>query len=279
MTTTTEQTTETRLPSGIRMRYVEQGPRDAPDVTVLLHGWPDSSYSFSHLTPALAARGHRTLSVDQRGFGDSSRPPSGYRIEDLAADAVAFLEALNLPPVTLIGHSMGSFVARRVAQLRPDRVQALVLIGTAVTADNAVVREVAAVVRDLPDPVPVPFAREFQAGTIHLPVPEAFFDQLVAESCKAPARVWRDVVQGLLAYADAPQLADIAVPTLVLGGKEDALFSPAEQSAVADAIPGAQLLLYPHTGHCPNWERPDQVAADLHTFLHRTKKGNEPPST
>ena len=192
------------------MRYVEQGPTDAPDVTVLLHGWPDSSYSFSRVTPTLAALGHRTLSVDQRGFGGSSRPPSGYRVEDLAEDAVAFLDTLELPAVTLIGHSMGTFVARRVAQLRPERVRALVLIGTAVTANNAVLREVAALVQDLPDPVPVEFAREFQASTIHIPVPEAFFDRLVAESCTVPARVWRDVVLGLLAYADAPQLGGIS---------------------------------------------------------------------
>ena len=277
MTTTLEQTSEIHLPTGIRMRYVEQGATDAPDVTVLLHGWPDSSYSFSRLTPTLAALGHRTLSVDQRGFGGSSRPPSGYRIDDLAEDAVAFLDTLELPAVNLIGHSMGSFVARRVAQLRPERVRTLVLIGTAVTANNAVLREVATLVQDLPNPVPVQFAREFQASTIHLPVPQGFFDRLVAESGTAPARVWRDVVQGLLAYADAPRLGGITVPTLVLGGTEDAMFSPAEQSAVAEVVPGARLQLYPNTGHCPNWERPDQVAADIAAFVHRTAKGNEAP--
>ena len=237
-------------------------------MTVLLHGWPDSSYSFSRLTPTLAALGHRTLSVDQRGFGGSSRPPSGYRINDLAEDAVAFLDSLELPAVTLIGHSMGSFVARRVAQLRPERVRTLVLIGTAVTLNNAVLRKVATLVQDLPDPVSVQFTREFQAGTLHLPVPQGFFDRLVAESGTVPARVWRDVVQGLLAYADA---------TLVLGGTEDAMFSPAEQSAVAEVIPGARLQLYPNTGHCPNWERPDQVAADIAVFVHQTAEGNEAP--
>src|SRR5688572_14714632 len=53
ITTTIEHTWGIRLPTGIRMRYVEQGPTDAPDVTVLLHGWPDSSYSFSRVTPPL----------------------------------------------------------------------------------------------------------------------------------------------------------------------------------------------------------------------------------
>lgn len=57
------------------------------------------------------------------------------------------------------------------------------------------------------------------------------------------------------------------MPTLVVGGEQDALFSPAEQAAVAVAIPGARLTLYPDTGHCPNWERPDRVATDIATFI------------
>lgn len=215
--------------------------------------------------------GHRCIAVDQRGFGDSSRPATGYRVEDLAADAVAFLDALDLPAVTLVGHSMGTFVARRVAQLHPGRVRRLVLIGSAVTADNAVVREVAGLIADLPDPVPVEFAREFQAGTIHHPVPEPFFDRLVAESCKAPARVWRDVLHGLLGYEDASRLDRIVAPTLVLGGEQDALFTVPEQSALAAAIPGARLTLHPDTGHCPNWERPERVAADIATFIRENR--------
>jgi non-heme chloroperoxidase len=270
MAKTTEQAFAVGIRTGVTMRYVESGPAEAPEVVVLLHGWPDSRFSFSRVTPALAAAGHRTLAVDQRGFGDSSRPSTGYRIEDLADDAAAFLDALDLPAVTLVGHSMGTFVARRVTQLHPDRVRRLVLIGAAATAVNEVVREVVELVADLPDPVPEGFAREFQAGTIHHPVPQPFFDRIVAESVKAPARVWRDVVTGLLVYDDESRLASIAVPTLVLGGEQDALFSPAEQAAVASAIPRARLMLYPDTGHCPNWERPGRVAADIDAFIRDT---------
>jgi pimeloyl-ACP methyl ester carboxylesterase len=267
---TTERESAVRIRTGVTMHYVETGPAETPEVVVLLHGWPDSGFSFSRVASALAAAGHRTLAVDQRGFGDSSRPATGYRIDDLAEDVVAFLDALDLPAVTLVGHSMGSFVARRVPQLHPERVRRLVLIGAAATAANEVVHEVVALVADLPDPVPVEFAREFQAGTIHHPVPESFFDRIVAESVKAPARVWRDVVRGLLAYDDASGLAGIAVPTLVLGGEQDALFPPAEQAAVASVIPGARLTLYPDTGHCPNWERPERVAADIDAFIRET---------
>jgi non-heme chloroperoxidase len=67
--------------------------------------------------------------------------------------------------------------------------------------------------------------------------------------------------------------------TLELPTVEDALFTLAEPSrrGVAHAIPGARRGLYPNTGHCPNWERPDLVAADIYAFVHRTEEGNAAP--
>ena len=56
---------------------------------------------------------------------------------------------------------------------------------------------------DLQDPVPMEFARDFQASTAYLPLPESFFERIVAESLKLPARLWREVFDGLLAYEDA----------------------------------------------------------------------------
>jgi pimeloyl-ACP methyl ester carboxylesterase len=70
------------------------------------------------------------LAVDQRGYGESDKPESGYGIPDLAADVVAFLDALKIDRATLVGHSFGSFVARQVAIGAPERIERLVLIGT-----------------------------------------------------------------------------------------------------------------------------------------------------
>jgi non-heme chloroperoxidase len=224
--------------------------------------------------PAPPAERHRAIAVDLRGFGASTRPTSGYTIDDLAGDVVAFLlessDTRGTAGVTVVGHSMGSFVARRVAQLAPAKVQRLVLIGSAVRAANDVLREVAEVVADLPDPVPEAFAREFQAGTIHGPVPEPFFDGLVAESRKAPAPVWREALAGGIAYDDTERLGDITVPTLVIGGDKDALFPPADQAALAAALPHARLTTYPDVGHCPNWEQPDRLVADVDRFIRQT---------
>jgi pimeloyl-ACP methyl ester carboxylesterase len=132
---------------------------------------------------------------------------------------------------------------------------------------NPVTREVQASLRDLPDPVTPAFAREFQSGTIHRPLPPEFFERLLTESVKLPARLWRATFDGLLSFDDSRELGRIAVPTLLLWGDRDALFSREGQEQLATAIPNARLRVYPDTGHCPNWERPELVAADLTAFI------------
>jgi pimeloyl-ACP methyl ester carboxylesterase len=162
---------------------------------------------------------------------------------------------------------MGTFVALRVAEVRPERVARLVLIGSGWSGDIPVLREVQTALRDLPDPVPAEFAREFQSSTVHAPVPPEFFERIVSESLKLPARLWRAVLDGILAYEDSDRLGRIAARTLVIWGERDALFPRQDQDRLVAAIPGARLTIYTDTGHCPNWERPEKVAADVDAFI------------
>jgi pimeloyl-ACP methyl ester carboxylesterase len=253
------------LSTGPRLRYAAQGDADG-EATVLLHGWPDSWFTWSRVLPLLSPR-RRVLALDQRGFGDSDRPEHGYTIDHYAADVVALLDALSIERAALVGHSFGTFVARRTAIAHPSRVAALVLIGTGVTARCPVTLEVQAAIRDLADPVPREFAREFQAGTAYAPLPPEFFERVVDESLKLPARLWREVFDGLLAYQDDQALGRIRVPTLLLWGDHDALFAREDQDRLVAAIPRAGLRVYAETGHCPNWECPERVAADIDDFL------------
>lgn len=255
----------TRIATGPQIHYVQEGDATGAPI-IFLHGWPDSSYSFSRVLPLLP-KGYGSVVPDQRGFGDSERPAQGYGIPDMAADAVALMDALSIPRASLVGHSFGTFVARCVALTAPKRVDRLVLIGSGWTAANPVITEVQASLRDLADPVPTEFVREFQAGTIHGPVPASFFEGLIAESLKLPARLWREVLDGLIEYDDRQDLRRISSPTLLLWGEKDALFPRADQDRLQAAIPGATLKIYPDIGHCPNWECPEQVAADLDKFF------------
>jgi non-heme chloroperoxidase len=253
------------LATGPTLHYADQGELGG-EAIVFLHGWPDSWFSFSRVLPLFGERYHAYV-LDQRGFGDSGRPDCCYAIDDFAADVPAFLDAVGLERATIVGHSFGTFVARRTAEVHPERVERLVLIGSAVTTTNEVMLEVQASLQHLRDPVPVEFAREFQSSTAHVPLPERFFERIVAESLKLPARLWREVFEGLLAFNDEDQLSRITAPTLIMWGDRDGLFSREEQDRLAAAIPDTELSVYRDTGHCPNWERPDNVAADLDRFM------------
>jgi pimeloyl-ACP methyl ester carboxylesterase len=131
-----------QLATGPRLHYAEHGnPTGHP--IVFLHGWPDSWFSFSRVVPLLPSRLHAFV-PDQRGFGESDRPDGGCGIEEFADDVVAFLDALSIERATIVGHSFGSFVTRRVAITYPERVARVVLIGTGVPAASPVTKEVQA---------------------------------------------------------------------------------------------------------------------------------------
>lgn len=274
MTTThaTFQPKATRLEAGLQLEYVEYGDPDG-ETLVLLHGITDSWFSFSRLLPLLDPARHHAYAISQRGHGDSDRPESGYSMDDLASDVVAFMDAVGVARATVIGHSMGSVVARRVAATYPWRVDRLVLVGSSFTFVNDLTEEFREAVHALEDPVPYEFALEFQESTIHVPVPAEFLDRVVGETLKLPARVWRAALNGALAADDHADLERIVSPTLVMWGDRDEYFARDQQDRLVEAIPGARLLVYPDTGHDLHWERPESVAHDLAAFIRGTSAG------
>src|SRR5262245_14322502 len=265
-----------RLSSGIRLHYAEQGNPEG-DPIVCLHGWPDSWFSFSRMLGFVPER-FRVLVPDQRGFGDSVVPfdlGSGssrtrlpeFTIDALAEDVAAFCDAVSVERAVVVGHSFGSFVARRFAIAHPDRATQLALIGTGFAPANVVTTGLRPAIHDLPDPVPEAFAREFQSSTAYLPLPDSFFDRIVAESLKLRGPLWRATLEGLLAYDDREQLARLVARTLLIWGEHDALFSRDDQQQLCAVIPRVTFHEYAETGHCPNWERPEKTAADLVEFV------------
>ena len=183
------------LASGHRLRYATRGA-DLPIAVVFVHGWPDSWRSFEPVLDALPPT-TSAVSVSLRGFGGSDAPPDGYTPDDFAADVRELVDHLDVTSAVFVGHSMGTLVVQRLAASHPEIVAGLVLIGGLNQLPDDVFDDVWSVVQDLTDPISEPFVREFQSSTLAAPVPDRFFDQLVAESLQAPARVWRAAFAGI----------------------------------------------------------------------------------
>lgn len=254
-----------RLATGVELHVAEAGPADGQPV-LFLHGYTDSWFSFSRVFERLPAW-IRAIAPTQRGHGDSERPASDYRQADFAGDAIALMDALRIDRADIVGHSMGSFVAQRIAIEHPDRVHRLVVVGGGDTAHARGPLELYAAVQHLVDPVDREFVREFQASSVAAPVPAAFMDQIVRESLKLPAAVWREALGRLVAREEQLDPRRIESPTLIVWGDLDSLMSQHEQDRLVAAVRGARLLRYCGIGHSPPWEVPALFVDDLTTFI------------
>jgi pimeloyl-ACP methyl ester carboxylesterase len=109
----------------VELHYEDYG---SGSPVVLIHGWPLSGRSWENQVPALVSAGHRVVTYDRRGFGDSSQPWTGYDYDTFAADLNELLTTLDLRDVTLVGFSMGGGeVARYIGNYGTDRVSKAVL--------------------------------------------------------------------------------------------------------------------------------------------------------
>ncbi|RCG27131.1 alpha/beta hydrolase [Streptomyces diacarni] len=113
-------------PAG-RTHLVEQG---TGPLVLLVHGFPESWYSWRHQLPVLSAAGYRAVAVDVRGYGRSSAPadPAAYRMRALVEDNVAVVRALGERSAVIVGHDWGSTIAADSALLEPDVFRAVGLL-------------------------------------------------------------------------------------------------------------------------------------------------------
>ncbi|MFJ3791414.1 alpha/beta fold hydrolase [Kitasatospora sp. NPDC090091] len=117
---------------GHRIHLVEQG---TGPLVLLVHGFPESWYSWRHQLPALAAAGYRAVALDVRGYGRSSKPavPAAYRMLDLVEDSVAVVRALGEESAVVVGHDWGATIAANCALLHPQVFRAVGLLSVPYT--------------------------------------------------------------------------------------------------------------------------------------------------
>ena len=120
-----------RSRDGVRLAVTEAGRAGEGPTVVLLHGFPDLSYTWRRQIPALAGAGYHVLAVDGRGFGRSDRPDDVgvYDIDHLTDDLLALLDDVGVDRAVFVGHDWGALVIYALALMATDRVAGAVGIG------------------------------------------------------------------------------------------------------------------------------------------------------
>ncbi|MGC5165701.1 alpha/beta fold hydrolase [Luteimicrobium sp. DT211] len=222
---------------------------------LLLHGGGGPA-SVAPFAPRLAERlGARVLTPTHPGFAGTERPGGVRTVPQLASLYARLLDELGLDDVTVVGNSIGGWVAQELGLLGSPRVGRLVLV------DSVGV--------DVPrHPVADFFSLTFpELARLSYHDPERF--RIDPDALPAEARAVLAANRSALAvYAGdgmtdptlLPRLGGIAVPTLVVWGEDDRIADPDYGQALAEAVPGARFELLPRTGHLPQLETPDDLA-------------------
>ena len=265
--------------AGESVALLEAGTGGRP--LLLVHGFTGAKEDFADHLDALADRGWWAVAPDLRGHGASPMhaAESDYSLDLFGADLWALVDALGWDDIVLLGHSMGGMAAQVAALAAPGRLRGLVLMDTshgpvggldpdlvAAGADLARSGGMAAV-KEVLDSMgaDAPLGSEAYERVLRdRPGYREFGDRKFLGSSPA---MYASMLSQLVDQRDRlDALATLDVPCLVLVGDQDAPFlGPSRR--MAEAVPGAALVLVPDAGHSPQFENPDAWFDALATFL------------
>jgi 3-oxoadipate enol-lactonase len=252
--------------NGGAVDYEDTGGAGKP--LLLLHTLLADRSVYDRVTPHLAGD-WRVISPNFPGYGGSMGRIDG-RIEAYADFVAAFLDALGLDRVDLLGNGFGGFVAQSVALHHPARIDRLMLVDTAPV---------------FPDPAKVPL-RGLQAKVLadgmsgvldaamlrmfppaYIEAAPAVIAERRAALSKADPALFANACGALAVLDHVPHLGRIGHRTLVLVGLEDQTTPPALSRQLAAGIPGAKLVELPGVGHCPQVQAPEAFLSEIRAFL------------
>jgi pimeloyl-ACP methyl ester carboxylesterase len=260
--------------NGVRLYYEVHG-RGEP--LVLIAGIGYDVWMWHRMLPGLARR-FQVVVFDNRGAGQSDKPPGAYSAGLLAADTAGLMDALGLPRAHILGHSMGGFVAQALAIHHPERVDRLILAATNFGGPRHVpiTPEAMAVLTDVRgDPV-----ERLRRGIAVSCAPGfAERDPALVEAWVSyraghpidPAGYQAQLAVGLSLLPEAAsfegKLAAVRSPALVLFGAHDRVVPAGNADLLAARLPDARIAILPDAGHFFPLETPEEANKAIMEFL------------
>ncbi|HLZ62645.1 MAG TPA: alpha/beta hydrolase [Ktedonosporobacter sp.] len=244
----TLETTHTTTVGGQHLHYRTAGTGSP---LVLLHGYGTSSYVWQRVLPYLA-RQHQVFMVDLPGHGHS-RLTDAWKLREVAPLLARWLQQMNLPPVILMGQSMGGAIAIHLTAYAPEMVKRLILVDSAGMPLHAQLPELAA--RSL--------RSALQLGNGGYPL------ALLRDTLKPRPRLWWQSAREMV-YSDfRKEIAMIMVPTLIIWGERDVMLPISLGHTLSRAIPHATFVTMEHCGHRPMLAQPAAFSQIVLDFLAR----------
>ncbi|MDQ3728019.1 MAG: alpha/beta fold hydrolase [Actinomycetota bacterium] len=261
---------------GIAYRKAERSHASERSPVLCLHGWPQSSYMWRHLLPALASSGRTALAPDLAGFGDS--PPDLPGTLERQVDVVeGFRQQMGLDRVVLVVHDTGGVIGLRWACEHPDAVSGLVISNTGFFPDI----EWAAIAKTMRTPIQgealvnslsregfSAMLEETASGFNQRAIDEYWKAFSTAASRRGMLELYRSFdLDELKPYHR--KLAKLGVPTLILWGQRDEFLPLDYASRFAREIPGSKLVLLEEVRHFLFEDEPERCAEEVIEFLRQ----------
>ncbi len=263
---------------GMRVHLRDEGPRDDPRPIVLLHGTSSSLHTWDGWAESLRTA-RRVIRVDLPGFGLTGPTPDGnYTIERYVAFMKATLDHFAIEHCVLVGNSFGGWIAWETALAEPGRVDRLVLVDAAGYPLDSASVPIGFRVAKIPvlnQLVKVTLPRGLVESSLRnvygdprRVTPELvdrYFDLTTrAGNREALVQRFRQSPPGM----DAPRIAGIRTPTLILWGGRDRLIPPVHAERFHRDIAGSQVVTFDDLGHVPQEEDPERTLAAALPFLN-----------
>jgi pimeloyl-ACP methyl ester carboxylesterase len=261
------QTEKTVSVFGAKIAYLEAGDPTKPTV-ILLHGLGGNSGNWIFTIPVLAANYH-VIAPDQIGFGKSDRAMLKYRVGTYVDFLDKFMSELKIEKASLVGNSLGGWVAAWTAIKYPNRVEKIVLADAAglkpAAIDMAQIYSLNYSTRDeLRQLIKLVFFNQALFGS------EAFIEQSLALRVSAnDGYTINSLIESIKRDEDFlnGRLGEIKKPTLIVWGKQDGLLKLADGEQFKREIAGSELLVLDQCGHVPMVEKAAEFNKAVLAFL------------